>query len=133
MIVAAIIGILAMIAIPKFAGLIIKSKEAAVKGTLSAFRGAIHIATADNDGVPPIAPVSMTDNGRYLNQLPRIDIPTIPSAHGGNFTQSNAFPIDHQMAFGAAWWYPGAADPLHGTVFVNCTHTDSRGIAWSTY
>ena len=43
MIVVAIIGILAAIAIPKFANLINKSKEGATKGALSTVRSAIQV------------------------------------------------------------------------------------------
>ena len=50
MIVVAIIGILAAVAIPKFADLVSKSKEAAVKGTLGALRSAISIYYGDREG-----------------------------------------------------------------------------------
>src|SRR6185503_6331222 len=54
MIVVAIIGILAAIAIPKFADLVTKSKEAAVKGTLGALRSAISIYYGDMEGTYPV-------------------------------------------------------------------------------
>ena len=50
MIVVAIIGILAAIAIPKFADLIRKSNEGATKGNLGSVRSALSIYFADNDG-----------------------------------------------------------------------------------
>ena len=53
MIVVAIIGILAAIAIPKFADLVTKSKESAVKGSLGSVRSAISIYYSDTEGVFP--------------------------------------------------------------------------------
>ncbi|MBK7546276.1 MAG: prepilin-type N-terminal cleavage/methylation domain-containing protein [Elusimicrobia bacterium] len=53
MLVVAIIGLLASIAIPKFGKLIIRSKEAAVKGKLGSLRSAISIYYAENEGEFP--------------------------------------------------------------------------------
>ena len=50
MIVVAIIGILAAIAIPKFANLITKSRESAVKGSSGGIRGAVTIYYSDTEG-----------------------------------------------------------------------------------
>jgi prepilin-type N-terminal cleavage/methylation domain-containing protein len=53
MIVSAILAILAMIALPKFANLIDRSREASMKGALGSLRSALSIYYADNDGVYP--------------------------------------------------------------------------------
>src|SRR3989339_2069410 len=53
MIVVAIIGILAAIAIPKFADLIKKSKEGATKGSLGALRSALTIYYGEQEGTYP--------------------------------------------------------------------------------
>ena len=53
MIVVAIIGILAAVALPKFAQLIEKSREAATKGNLGALRSAVFIYYGDHEGVQP--------------------------------------------------------------------------------
>jgi type II secretory pathway pseudopilin PulG len=50
MIVVAIIGILAAVAIPKFAEMLRKSKEGATKGALTNFRSALTIYISDNEG-----------------------------------------------------------------------------------
>ena len=55
MIVVAIIGILAAVAVPKFAEMIRKSKEGATKGSLSALRSALTIYLSDNEGLQPLA------------------------------------------------------------------------------
>ncbi|MBI3565196.1 MAG: prepilin-type N-terminal cleavage/methylation domain-containing protein, partial [Elusimicrobia bacterium] len=53
MIVVAIIGILAAIAIPKFAELIRKSGEGASKGNLGSIRSALSIYYGDMEGTYP--------------------------------------------------------------------------------
>ena len=53
MLVVAIIGLLAAIAIPKFANLVVKAKEASIKGKLGTLRSAISIYYADNEGIYP--------------------------------------------------------------------------------
>ena len=66
MIVVAIIGILAAIAIPKFADLVTKSKEAAVKGSLGSIRSALSIYYSDTEGIFPATAsltASLTDGG----------------------------------------------------------------------
>src|ERR1044071_2741821 len=78
MIVVAIIGILAAIAIPKFADLVDKSREASVKGSLGAIRSAVSIYYSDTEGVfpdPPSLATALTTGGRYLKDLPYLAIP----------------------------------------------------------
>jgi type IV pilus assembly protein PilA len=53
MIVVAIIGILAAIAIPKFADMLEKSREGATKGNLSSVNSGIALYVSDNQGLAP--------------------------------------------------------------------------------
>src|SRR6266446_2821109 len=86
MIVVAIIGILAAVAIPKFADLVTKSKEASVKGTLGSLRSALSIYYGDNDGNYPGQAAgdlftALSTNYKYMpgvanvQSLGRYDIP----------------------------------------------------------
>lgn len=50
MLVVAIIGLLAAIAVPKFAKMVIKAKEASTRGKLGSVRSALSIYYADNVG-----------------------------------------------------------------------------------
>jgi prepilin-type N-terminal cleavage/methylation domain-containing protein len=66
MITVAVIGILAMIAIPKFAELTRKARDAKTLGGLGAIRSALAIYVADNEGefpwdLPSIVPKYMDD------------------------------------------------------------------------
>ena len=130
MIVVAIIGILAAIAIPKFASILRKSNEGASKGNLGSMRGALAIYYGDMEGQFPADPLALTVNGKYIAVIP---IGKSPDYHpdssaivlgsvGGGFTDTGG------------WLYDSApADPTFGAVYVNCTHTDTKGSAWTTY
>src|SRR5258708_10880139 len=78
MIVVAIIGILAAIAIPQFANLVSKSQEGRTKANLGSIRSALSIYYGDTEGwYPAIAnslPV-LTAGGRYLASVPNSDLP----------------------------------------------------------
>src|SRR3954454_17240373 len=67
MIVVAIIGILAAVAVPKFADLVTKSKEASVKGALGAVRSALSIYYGDTEGsYPTNLFVGLTTGNKYM-------------------------------------------------------------------
>ena len=127
MIVVAIIGILAAIAIPKFASLIRKSSEGASKGNLGAIRSALSIYYGDMEGQYPATVESLTSGGKYLS--------TIPSAKAPNY-HSDASGITYQTTSndGAGWSYNNTnANANQGTILVNCTHTDTKGTVWTVY
>src|ERR1700683_5306991 len=75
MIVVAIIGILAAIAIPKFAELIRKSGEGASKGNLGAIRSSLSIYYGDMEGVYPSQISALTVAGKYLSVVPNAKTP----------------------------------------------------------
>ncbi len=54
MIIVAIISILTVIALPKFGKMVQKAKEGRTKGSLGAFRSAVNIYYADNEGYLPL-------------------------------------------------------------------------------
>lgn len=137
MLVVAIIGLLAAIALPKFADLVIKAKEAAIRGKLGTVRSAISIYYADNDGTYPFdlnhnANVALRPMvPKYLDEFPSIQIPTVPSHLPCPFTSATAFIGDAEMdAPPLRGW---AYNRLNGEVRVNCSHTDSKGSIWSLW
>src|ERR1700745_2223073 len=86
MIVVAIIGILAAIAIPKFAELIRKSGEGASKGHLGAIRSALRLYYGDMEGVYPTTLSGLTVAGKYLATVP---VAKTPSYHGDQSTETD--------------------------------------------
>ena len=128
MIVVAIIGILAAIAIPKFAELIRKSNEGASKGNLGSIRSALSIYYGDMEGVYPDDPNSLTTNGKYLAAIPKSKAPNY-HPDSSMFTNGDGSPTDS-----GGWNYNNVVgDANFGTVFVNCTDTDTKGSVWTSY
>jgi len=129
MIVVAIIGILAAIAIPKFADLVTKSKEASVKGSLGTVRSAISIYYSDTEGVFPTAGLwtGLTTDGRYLQNEALIAIPaqTVSGTNTGHGSTSGVAALGD-----AGGW---AYDAVGGGLQVNCSENDTKGTVWSTY
>ena len=150
MIVVAIIGILAAIAVPKFAELIRKSHEGKLKGTLGSLRSALAVYYADMEGQYPGDMNSLTLSGKYMASLPTIRVPDFhaetavirhnltPNAFGcgSGYTLNTGewiFWSDAGALCGAA--VPTTNDPPHqnGDFWIACTHTDTKGSNWSTY
>jgi len=139
MIVIAIIGVLAAIAIPKFSDLIRKSSEGATKGNLGAIRSAMCIYFGDVEGWYPVtdpAPILTMNNGKYMKEIPACYNPPYHLKIAA-FDMTNSTGGTENGTAGA-WEYqanrltnPG--DKAWGDVWVNCTHTDSRATTWSAY
>ena len=134
MIVVAIIGILAAIAIPKFADLINKSKEGATKGALSSVRSALQVYYGDNEGWFPTDTLdSLTANAKYINEIPLAKLPT--TGHADSKAIVTAF------ADGGGWLYLNdpTASATWGTFAASCSHEDIKGqgaavdMLWSTF
>ncbi len=136
MLVVAIIGLLAAIAIPKFANLVDKSKEAAARGKLGTMRSAMNLYYADNEGEYPVGFLATGSPlvPRYLQELPYVEMPrTIASGrHRGDFIASAGVPCcvdDWFFNLGTAWNY----SLVDHAVRLNCTHTDSKNTTWSLW
>lgn len=132
MIVTAIIGILAAIAIPKFADLIRKSKEGSTKGNLGAMRGSLSLYYAAMEGNYPIDDLTqLTVNGKYINSIPPA---AMPNYHADSTAISANATLGVAVNNLGGWSYDNNnGDGNWGAVFVNCTDTDTRGVIWSTY
>ena len=146
MIVVAIIGILAAIAIPKFADLINKSKEGATKGALSSVRSALQVYYGDNEGWFPADDLAiLTTNGKYINEIPVAKLPTtghpdvrIVTVYVSSAAGSFVVPSGSTTAFetSGGWGYVNnpVASSIWGSFMANCTHKDIKGIdAWTSF
>src|SRR5437764_14353001 len=90
MIVVAIIGILAAIAIPQFANMVAKAQEGATKGNLGTLRSALSIYYGDTEGVYPVDNLSvLTTSQKYLQGIPTAALPKTTNnstGHGNRAT-----------------------------------------------
>lgn len=134
MMVVAIISLLATIAFPKFANLVIRSKEAVLRGNLGALRSAVKIYYCDTEGIYPDSLNTLTIGNKYLDSFPRASIPTFPGHGTSNaVTGNNGLGLVDFNGASSLWYYefyPGFPT-VRGKVYVNCTHADSRGAIWS--
>ena len=145
MIVVAIIGILAAIAIPKFADLINKAKEGSTKGALSSVRSAIQVYYGDNEGWFPAAETptlaSLTTNAKYIGEIPMAKMPGTTHVDSRSITSLPA--AGTAITDGVGWGYGDNSTIAltWGNFVVNCTHEDIKGRAdsvgaatpWSTF
>ena len=129
LIVMTVIGIIAAVAVPQFAGLMNKSKEAATKGHLGELRSAIQLYYGNNDGYYPTDALSVIVP-KYLSALPVVKLPGYSqdsnTVHAGNSSTA----VD-----GAGGWaYNNTRDDSQwGELHVNCLGTDSAQRQWTEY
>ncbi len=132
MIVVAIIGILAAIAIPRFANLIDRAREARTQGNLGAIRSAMAIYYGTTDGVwpPTIAGLAVVaDPGPYLDVIPKVLLPDYGGAHSAH-TETDG---ETTTAGDSGGWFYNAAATVGGVVNVDCTATDTGGDVVNTW
>ena len=130
MIVVAIIGILAAIAIPKFAELIRKSGEGASKGNLGSIRSSLSIYYGDMEGQYPSQLAGLTVAGKYLTSIPTAKT---PNYHADSAAEADGVLSTPQNDAGG-WVYNNVAGNSNiGNMEINCTHTDTKGSIWTSY
>ena len=136
MIVVAIIGILAAIAIPQFASLVSKSQEGRSKANLGTVRSALSIYYGDTEGWYPANAtnanlVALTLGGKYLQSVPNADLPKTTSNTGHASTNAEVTTVDDN----GGWQYDngGVTSSTWGKVVINCSHNDLRGSRWTSY
>ena len=135
MIVVAIIGSLAAIAIPRFAQMLEKSREGATKGNLSSIRSAVSLYYSEREGIfPNDLTTSFTG---YLYPVPyakasplgnsnTVNLASAPPGSGG------ASPFSAALTGG--WCYiTDPASPYRGSIFANSTATDTKGNSFTSY
>ena len=121
MIVVAIIGILAAIAIPRFANLIDRAREARTQGNLGSLRSATAICYGATDGTWPATLAALVPT--YIDAVPTV---LLPSSYTVVHAETNA-----EIATAGddgKWFYDGA-----GTLKVNCSCNDTKGNAVNTW
>lgn len=153
MIVVAIIGVLAAVAVPKFADMLEKSREGATLGNLSAVNSAVSAYFADLRGIYPadlsknttiaggvLYPAFLPD---YLNDIPNVKVvgknpANGPNAQGpgknpylaGNVTVGNfSSPAFTNNGAGVGWKY----NNIDGTFWVNSSMVDMAGKTYTLY
>lgn len=143
MIVVAIIGILAAVAIPRFADLIRKSKEGATKGSLGSIRSALSVYYGENEGIFPkylrclVATGATSEDdtsaevdAKYLDAIPVAKVGAYGHGDTNKVVLDQTDDEDLDFTDWAGGWcyggYDGAGRKDDGQVCVACTHTDTK-------
>ena len=134
MIVVAIIGILAAIAIPRFAQMLEKSREGATKGNLGSLKSASSIYYGDVQGVWPttLNSQSVYSFSKYLDNIYPVKVTGAFVAGAKNPTGTKVNVVAQAVvpnSGSSGWMY----DSSGGTVYVNSTVQDSKQIPYSYY
>lgn len=124
MIVVAIIGILAAIAIPRFAQMLERSRDGATKGNLGALRSAVSIYYGDKEGVWPTDLTTAFTS--YILPIP----PAKSTPLGNSSAVSNVTGAPSSAGTGWAYCTSGTNQ---GNVWCNSSATDSKGDSFTTY
>jgi uncharacterized RDD family membrane protein YckC len=129
---AAAIVLIAAVAIPFLTRIQRGSEDFNTRGRLGSIRSALSIYYGDMEGQYPDDLASLTAGAKYLSSMPVAETGDIhPDSN-----RVRAYPSRSQ-ASGAdegGWGYandPSGAD--FGSIWVNCSHTDSKGTAWNSY
>lgn len=118
---------LMFIGVSKFSELIRKAAEGAAKGNMGMIRSSLSIYYGDMEGQYPSDLASLTVSHKYLAIVPMAKVPNFHP--DSTAVRAGKTPDDK-----GGWVYNNiAGDPNLGTVFVNCTHTDTRGTTWTSY
>ena len=154
MIVVAIIGILAAIALPKFADMLEKSREGATKGNLTAIRSAMNMYTADQAGAWPVIMTDIHTAGgtdvnflkKYIDKVPAVKATAKNDVNGANAGQGPGqgslnidipFQSTWGVAAGASNFLPAGRgwryDSLEGKIWVNSNLLDMSNQLFTVY
>jgi prepilin-type N-terminal cleavage/methylation domain-containing protein len=134
MIVVAIIGILAAIALPRFGQMLEKSREGQTKGNLNSIHSAASIYYGDQKGVWPttLSTLSVYNFSQYLDNVAPVKVTGYfvtgavnPSGLNVTMTTESSVPTGSGMG----WLY----DSTNGEVYVDSTVTDSKILPYSFY
>ncbi|OGS39194.1 MAG: hypothetical protein A2506_08520 [Elusimicrobia bacterium RIFOXYD12_FULL_66_9] len=129
---SAIAFVLFLIVAPAFTGLFRKSAEGSAKGNLVGLRGAVERYRAAHGGQAPES-IDALVAARTIEKIP----PVWPRFSGVPHPREAGALVLPSMAVtdSGRWAYIAAhsSASLTGAVFIDCTHTDTRGSFWSAY
>jgi len=134
-----VLGIAAALAIPSFSNMKGKADEGAAKGRLGQLRSGAAIYYGDNEGLYPADLNALVP--KYVDEIVPAAVPSDgvvpgvetygPEVCSGSKDQPL---IAAKLRGTGKWGYVAAPKaPCDGAVFIDSTHTDSKGSAWYSY
>ncbi|MCX5787084.1 MAG: hypothetical protein NTX64_01050 [Elusimicrobia bacterium] len=130
MVVLVVLVTLAAITMERFGGSIRTANEDATRSKLASLRGALQIYYTDTEGSYPSDLTPMLQPGsKYLTTV----MPLYTGAHGRTATVNYVQAKENTEDTGT-WAYVNTTGRTDwGTVYIQCTHTDSKGSVWNQY
>jgi len=127
MVALAILGVLASIAVGRYADLILKSRAGANRGNMASLRSSLNIYYSDNEqSYPRDSLNSLAAGAKYLEKIPELNLVPIHAATFG--VTAEVSPSDVGQ-----WSYNNTdSDSDWGKLAVGCLHNDPRGTVWSS-
>lgn len=111
----------------------IKSTEAQNRSNLSSLRSAVGLYYSDKEGQYPECLEALVPGGRYLTEDPSL-------CQGSPFYSPHwrsraavSHPSRTAQDSGRWGYVDNPKDAEFGQVFIDCSHTDSRGARWDSY
>lgn len=125
-------ALLLAIAAPAFSGLFRKSAEGGIKGNLGELRLAVDRYRREHDGRAPDSIGAMVA-AKTIPEIPRLWRRFDESPHSQ--TAEASVVADRTATDSGRWAFvvSPSSPSLTGTLFIDCTHTDTRGRFWSEY
>jgi prepilin-type N-terminal cleavage/methylation domain-containing protein len=128
-IVASILGILAAIAIPKYADAIEKANLGATLGNLATLRSAVSMYYSGYFALPSTIDVEQCSEMREIigESMPYVKVrrPILNSPYGKNVTVG----ISHPTSMDSGWYY----NNKNGSVYINSIANDVQGYCYTIY
>ena len=123
----ALITILLVLFIRPTIQMFTKSRETAILANLGEMRSAISVYYSENQQYPLDDLSVLTTHNKYLSATPHIK--SDPSHPASTRVLTETLVTDS-----GNWSYDNnPQSPTWGTLRIGCTHTDSKGVIWSTY
>jgi type II secretory pathway pseudopilin PulG len=122
-----VVSVLLVLFIPSIINLFSKSNEDTAISNLGSLRSALSAYYTDNQGYPTDDLTSLLNNSRYISTIPLIMTNQI---HAPNYSVI----VETAPTDTGKWSYnndPNSAS--WGSIHIGCTHTNYKGVIWSTY
>jgi S1-C subfamily serine protease len=118
-----------------------QGEEGSTKGNLGAIRSALSIYYGDTEGQYPENLEALLEGGKYLTGIPEVNLGADSEHAPTNAVRiitevANSEDLERQIKEGetGGWLYVADPDsPAHGSLFVDCSHADSKGQPWYKY
>lgn len=135
MIVVAIIGILAAIAIPRFAQMLEKAREASTKGNIGALKSAASIYYGDWEGKWPSTLDTAPDRpfSRYMDVIPKVKVTAPNEVDYSPDEDGDAMHYLVRLVPPSMKGFGWAYDSQTGNVYINSVSIDTKERSYTTY